>query len=98
MYELDSLTRESSNTLWMMQTVLEAPAVPQPLTEPDLPLPVRTAITGKRLLPLRGGTWRSVELSGELAGISMRASFAHELPVKDVTAADATRSVPDSRS
>lgn len=98
MYELDSLTRESTNTLWMMQTVLEAPEVPQPLTEPGLPLPVRTAITARRLLPLRGASWRSVELSGALAGISMRASFAHELPARDVPTEDATRSVPDARS
>jgi hypothetical protein len=88
MYELDGLSRESSNTLWMMQTVLEAPDVPHPLPQllpdapPGLPEPLEalTSVTGKRLLPLRGGTWRSVDLRGGLAGIRMRSSFAHELP------------------
>src|SRR5205823_3692700 len=81
LYELDSLRREDSNTLWMMQSVLESADAPRPLTatEPE-PLPVRTSIVGKRLLPLRGGTWRSVDVRGALAGIEMRSAFAHELP------------------
>jgi hypothetical protein len=81
MYELDSLTRESSNTLWMMQTVLRFPRTAQPLPADGAPaLEARTAITGKRLLPLRGATWRSVDLQGHLGGIDMRCTFAHELP------------------
>jgi hypothetical protein len=85
MYELDSLTRESSNTLWMMQTVMQAPDLPQPLAVPvSEPLQARTSITAKRLLPLRGGTWRSVDLHGTLGGIEMRCSFAHELPAENV--------------
>ncbi|WNI17845.1 AvrD family protein [Actinacidiphila sp. ITFR-21] len=86
MYELDSLTRESSNTLWMMQTVLEAPYGHRALPRPEESLPTRTGITGHRLLPLRGGAWRSVDLRGGLADISMRAAFAHELP-EDAAAA-----------
>jgi len=86
MYELDSLTRESSNTLWMMQTVLEAPRGHQALRKLGEPMAVRTGITGHRLLRLRGGAWRSVDLRGELAGITMRAAFAHELP-EDAAAA-----------
>jgi hypothetical protein len=81
MYELDSLTRESSNTLWMMQTVLRFPRTAQPLPSEGAPaLRARTSITGKRLLPLRGATWRSVDLQGQLGGIDMRCTFAHELP------------------
>jgi len=81
MYELDSVRRDESNTLWMMKTVLESAPDPWPLRgdQPDA-LPARTAIVGKRLLPLRGGTWRSVDLHGGLAGITMRCAFAHELP------------------
>ncbi|MEU9060952.1 AvrD family protein [Streptomyces sp. NPDC048430] len=92
MYELDSVSRENSNTLWMMQTSLEAARTPGPLTAGDqadaLPLTATTAVTAKRTLPLRGAVWRSVELSGELAGIRMRATFAHELPA-DAKAATA---------
>ena len=80
MYELDSITRETSNTLWMMQTVLEAPRGHIRLPESSEPLRARTGITGHRLLPLRGGSWRSVDLRGAVADISMRAAFAHELP------------------
>jgi len=88
MYELDGLSRAESNTLWMMQTVLTAPADGRPADLADgQPLTTGTAITGKRLLPLRGGVWRSVELSGSLAGIGMRCSFAHELPARAAAAA-----------
>ncbi|MEV0092292.1 AvrD family protein [Streptomyces sp. NPDC050738] len=81
MYELDSLTRESSNTLWMMQTVLEAPEDPQPLAVPvSGALETATTLTAARKLPLRGGIWRTVELHSRMAGIEMRCSFAHELP------------------
>ncbi|GGO88648.1 AvrD family protein [Wenjunlia tyrosinilytica] len=79
MYELDSITRESSNTLWMMQTVMDAAEIRQPLTAP---LEAHASISAKRLLPLRGATWRSVDIQGRLGGIEMRCSFAHELPAK----------------
>ncbi|WP_419992829.1 AvrD family protein [Streptomyces boninensis] len=83
MYELDSISRADSNTLWMMQTVLEAAAVPTALPDrPEAAAAARAALTGKRLLPLRGGTWRSVEIEGEFAGASLRCSFAHELPAQ----------------
>lgn len=80
MYELDGLTRATSNTLWMMQTVLSAGPSRTPLPEPETRLQADTAVTGSRLLPLRGASWRRVELSGALGAMSMRASFAHELP------------------
>lgn len=81
LYELDSLTRADSNTLWMMQTILEAPASVSLFPDrPDLALPAEAALTGKRLLHLRDGIWRSVDISSSLAGIGIRCSFAHELP------------------
>ncbi|GAA3837402.1 AvrD family protein [Streptomyces chiangmaiensis] len=84
MYELDGLSRANSNTLWMMQTVLEAPEHPVPLpVAGQHALRAATELSGKRLLPLRGSTWRSVDLRGEMAGIGMRAAFAHELPARD---------------
>lgn len=80
MYELDAIRRSESGTLWMMQTVLTREKEPVSLASTDVDLPVKTAITAKKLLPLRGGTWRTVELSGGLGGVSLRCSFAHELP------------------
>jgi len=77
MYELDSLTRGSSNTLWMMQTTLTAADRARPWHRE---LPARTAITGNHLLPLRGQTWRNVDVAGELGGVAMRSSLAHRLP------------------
>ncbi|MFC7922605.1 AvrD family protein [Streptomyces cinereoruber] len=88
MYELDNVSRAESNTLWMMQTVLEA--APEPVELPDHPDRSRLAraeLTGKRLLPLRGGTWRSVEVRAELAGVALRCGFAHELPPEAAAAA-----------
>ncbi|MBW4721591.1 AvrD family protein [Saccharothrix obliqua] len=81
LYELDSLSRATSNTLWMMQTVLEALAPPPPLPDrAEVALPASATLVGKRLLTLRGGTWRSVDIEARMAGIGIRCSFAHELP------------------
>jgi hypothetical protein len=77
MYELDSIRRQDSHTLWMLKTTLEAPAPDRPY---DGPLGTTVAVTGKHLLPLRGATWRNVDVTGECAGISLRCSFAHQLP------------------
>lgn len=79
MYELDSISRSESNTLWMMQTVLEAPPETSWPVGPDA-CAARTRLSSWRLLPLRGGLWRSVEIAGELAGMNLRCGFAHELP------------------
>ena len=85
MYELDAVRRADSNTLWMLRTVLTAQEG-DPAADvgsgagQGRPLPLSTRITGKHLLPLRGGTWRNVEVAGEFAGVSLRCSLAHELP------------------
>jgi hypothetical protein len=83
MYELDSIERGRSNTLWMLQTVLDA-GEPSPL---DGPLPAFAAVTGKHLLPLRGSRWRNVDLTGGCGGIRLRSTFAHELPAETRLAA-----------
>ncbi len=81
MYELDSLSRAESNTLWMMQTVLTAPDSVVPLPQhADRALPATVELHNPRRLPLRGGMWRTVEIRGQLAGVALRSTFAHELP------------------
>jgi hypothetical protein len=79
LYELDSVPRERSNTLWMVRTSLESDAPHRPYTGG---LSVRTAITRKHLLPMRGGTWRNVDFTSSCGGVTMRASFAHEIPAE----------------
>ncbi len=77
MYEMDSVRRQDSNTLWMLKTVLEAASPHRPCSRP---LETRAAITGKHLVPLRGHMWRNVEVQGACGGMTLRSSFAHELP------------------
>lgn len=80
LYELDTISRERSNTLWMVRTVLEAADGSRPCTGP---LPARMAISRKHLVSLRGGTWRNVDFEGACGGITLRASFAHQLPADE---------------
>ncbi|WP_027346166.1 AvrD family protein [Hamadaea tsunoensis] len=94
MYELDGLSRGRSNTLWMMQTVLTAPADAVALPSPGDRLPATVRLANTRVLPLRGGIWRSVDIHGELAGITLRAAFAHELPADSPSVAAPAQRVP----
>jgi acyl carrier protein len=79
-YELDSVDRRDSNTLWMLNTELHAEETHRPYS--SAPLRARTVIDGKHLLPLHGAIWRNLDISGELGGITLRCSFAHELPTE----------------
>lgn len=83
LYELDSVPREQSNTLWMVRTSLESETPHRPYVGG---VPARTAITRKHLVPLRGGTWRNVDFTSTCGGVTMRASFAHEIPAGLLTA------------
>lgn len=78
MYEMDSVQRRDSNTLWMVRTVLESTAPDRPY---PAPLATTVAVTGKELIPLRGATWRNVEIAGECGGVRLKCSFTHQLPV-----------------
>lgn len=94
MYEMDSVQRQDSNTLWMLRTVLDATRPHRPCTEP---LEARASISRKHLLPLRGGTWRNVDIVGDCGGVSLRASFAHELPKNATVTSEETTSLPATR-
>ncbi|BCY08847.1 AvrD family protein [Actinoplanes sp. L3-i22] len=83
MYELDSLRRQDSNTLWMVKTVLRAERPQRPIAGP---VTTQAAVTGKHLVDLRGGRWREVAVTANCAGVALRASFAHELPAGNVAA------------
>ncbi|MEV4344561.1 AvrD family protein [Actinoplanes sp. NPDC049596] len=87
LYELDSIRRADSRTLWMMRTVLTAPVDPPPLpVGPGQAQPAEAALTGRRVLDMRGGRWRSVDVRANYAGVEVRCSFAHELPPGTVPA------------
>ena len=77
LYEMDAVARQDSNTLWMVKTVLQATDLTRPWKQPAQ---AEVAITGKHLVQLRGGTWRNVDITAACGGVSLRCSFAHELP------------------
>lgn len=77
-YELDSVNRRDSNTLWMLNTDLRAEKAHRPYDTG--PLLARTTIEDKHLLPLNGSTWRNVDVVGDFGEIHLRCSFAHALP------------------
>ena len=79
MYEMDAVRRQDSNTLWMVRTVLECAAPRRPWTDT---LTASARIAEKYLVPLRGRTWRNVQIQGECGGVTLRAAFAHELPAE----------------
>lgn len=76
LYELDHVRREDTNTLWMIQTVLQATSPHRPR---DAALTAHAAVTGKQILRVNGANWRSADISGSYAGITLRSTFGHEL-------------------
>jgi len=77
MYEMDSIARQDTNTLWMIKTRLDAERPRRPFGDS---VPAQAQITAKPLVPLRGGMWRNVDISAHCGGVTLRSSFAHELP------------------
>jgi hypothetical protein len=77
LYELDSMRRGASNTLWMRNTVMT-------MTEPadDLieRVPLTTAIENPKLIEMGGGVWRTADIVAELGGTSFTCSVTHQLP------------------
>ncbi|MEV5882464.1 AvrD family protein [Streptomyces sp. NPDC052020] len=82
LYDLDGMRRQDSNTLWMRQTTLTA-------SRPDRPteaIPVTTRLDEPGLLHMGGGTWRTLDVVAELAGLHVRSAVAHQLPEGSVAA------------
>jgi hypothetical protein len=77
LYELDSMRRGTSNTLWMRNTVMT-------MTEPadDLieRVPLTTAIEEPRLIEMSGGVWRTADIVAELGATRFTCSVTHQLP------------------
>lgn len=77
LYKLDSLTRAASATLWMRRTTLEATASPLPSLGTER---VRVALEDSAVLTRGETRWRRSDIVGDLHGVSLRCSVAHQLP------------------
>jgi Pseudomonas avirulence D protein (AvrD) len=77
MYELDSVERQNSNTLWMLQTRMNLTSDEHYLTSDEQ---CSIHVRGKHLLPLRGAMWRNLDITGSYGGIDITCSIAHALP------------------
>jgi len=78
LYELDSVSRARSNTLWMRRTVLDCARPAEPRA-PRGPVTFRLENT-KLLENSKGQVWRAADIVGEFQGVRLRCSVAHRLP------------------
>jgi hypothetical protein len=76
-YRLDGIERGQSHTLWMRRLAQSSPAPPRPATGP---VTATLALQRSRVLAFGDGRWRTLDVAGELHGIHVRSSIAHQLP------------------
>lgn len=76
LYEMDSIQRRESNTLWMRRTTL---AIREPQRELRDGSTVTTALTGSELVQMNGGIWRTTDIVGYFGGVELRCAVAHQL-------------------
>ncbi|MFE2015715.1 AvrD family protein [Streptomyces sp. NPDC059491] len=76
LYDLDGMRRQDSNTLWMRQTTLTASRPDRG----DTDLTVEAALEDAQVHRMRGETWRTLDITGELPGLTVRSAVAHQLP------------------
>lgn len=84
-YELDAVQRQNSNTLWMRHTVLEevVPPCKGTGTQDILSVDAQVTTRSKKLLPLKGSVWRTLDIAGYCGGVTIQLSVVHELPSLD---------------
>ncbi|WP_418002714.1 AvrD family protein [Mycobacterium sp. PDNC021] len=80
LYELDHMSRGQSNTLWMRQTTLTV-AVPNILS-PNESHDMAVHLDRIQRLELGGAHWRTADVVGAVAGMTVRCAVAHQLPPK----------------
>jgi hypothetical protein len=77
LYELDSMRRGASNTLWMRSTHLTLPEPGDDLIER---VPLTTAIENPKLIEMSGGVWRTADIVADLGGARFTCAVTHQLP------------------
>ncbi|MEV8443333.1 AvrD family protein [Actinosynnema sp. NPDC051121] len=77
LYELDSMRRGASNTLWMRNTHMTLPESHDGLLER---VPLMTAIENPKLIEMSGGVWRTADIVAELGGARFTCAVTHQLP------------------
>lgn len=80
LYELDSMSRAQSNTLWMRQTTLTVDA--DAAGSADESVAVAVHLDRIQRLELGGAHWRTADVVGAIAGMTVRCAVAHQLPSK----------------
>ena len=76
-YRLDEIERGQSHTLWMRRLAQSCPAPPRRAAGP---VAATLALQRSRVLAFGDGRWRTLDVAGELHGIRVRSSIAHQLP------------------
>lgn len=88
LYELDSVARADSNTLWMRRTVLES-------SRPDRPAavaaPVTAILDNAKIVQAQGADWRNADIVAETGGVRVLCSVTHKLPEHRTHQAAATQ-------
>lgn len=77
LYDLDSISRGSSSTLWMRTTRLQTTG---PLEIGTGPIEIDVALQRARLITKDDATWRLADIVGHLGPYRSRASVAHQIP------------------
>lgn len=80
LYELDTMSRAQSNTLWMRQTTLTVDAAEGGTADESHDVAVH--LDRIQRLELGGADWRTADVVGAVAGTAVRCAVAHQLPSK----------------
>ena len=88
-YDVDSIPRAESNTLWMRRCALRRQSPDRPLA---IDATATAAIEQTKRLTLKGATWRTFDVVGRFGGLVGRASLAHQLPERLRSGAPADQS------
>lgn len=77
LYELDGLSRSSSDTLWMRQTTITVDPPSRPVARPT---PVGARLERARVVPRGEETWRCADVTGRIGTVEVRCAVTHRLP------------------
>jgi len=76
LYKLDSVTRETSSTLWMRKTFIYiSPGVPTL----SIPQPIYTRLDNVKKLAMDGADWRCADISSTMCNTRIACSVAHRI-------------------